>query len=71
MTDDSGHVAAIPRGPAIIRSAAAPLSASPGDKINVSCSVLGSRPAPTLTWSVARPDRLELDLSLLMLALLH
>ena len=29
-----------------------PVSGLPGDKVNVSCSLLGSLPAPSLTWSV-------------------
>ena len=40
---------AIPRGPVLGQ---VPVSGLPGDKVNVSCSLLGSLPAPSLTWSV-------------------
>ena len=42
-------VSAIPRGPLLGQ---VPVSGLPGDRVNVSCSVLGSLPAPSLTWSV-------------------
>ena len=55
-------VSAIPRGPVLGR---VPVSGMPGDRVNVSCSVLGSLPAPSLTWSVVTLSRLwtlpELD----------
>ena len=38
---------AIPAGPVL---SPMPVTASPGDRINVTCSVHRSLPAPTLTW---------------------
>ena len=40
---------AIPRGPQLSQG---PASGEPGDKVNVSCSLVGSLPAPSITWSV-------------------
>ena len=42
-------VSAIPRGPLLGK---VPVSGLPGDRVNVTCSVLGSLPAPSRTWSV-------------------
>ncbi|XP_047482170.1 hemicentin-1-like [Penaeus chinensis] len=45
--------------PRLVRITGIPSTLLAGDRYRVWCEALGSRPAPTLTWTIRRPHRLE------------